>query len=143
MKKQYLLARIILCALTAAGFFIATIHEESTTRFFCVVAFSAAVLLVSLPGERISRRIIGIGDEIEKTSKKVLYYVLMMVLVLVLALLAFLIISGELFPSGNTGTLSQGLLTLFLAAIAVVIILVPYVMTLVVLLLRKLMKKQR
>lgn len=136
MKKHYSIARILLCVLTAGGFFLACIHEESSTRLLVTVVFGAVALLSSFSGEKLSRRMIETGDALKSGWKRTLFYVGMLLLSLVLALAAYLILSGD-WLNNSAGTLRQALMTVFFYTIAAVLILIPFVITMIVLILRK------
>ena len=139
MRKHYWIASALLCLLTAFGFFIATISEDISTRLFCVAVFTAVVMMVSLPAAKISRRMILCGDSVKKGWKRVLYYAAMFALALVLSVFAYLVISGELFPY-EVGTLGQALLIVVSYTAAIVVIFVPFLMSMIVLVLRKFIK---
>lgn len=136
MKKHYSIARILLCVLTAGGFFLACIHEESSTRLLVTVVFGAVALLSSFSGEKLSRRMVETGDALKSGWKRTLFYVGMLLLSLVLALAAYLILSGD-WLNNSAGTLRQALMTVFFYTIAAVLILIPFVITMIVLILRK------
>lgn len=136
MKKNYRIARAVLVVLTALVFLIVTINEDGTTIFFCTVVFAAAALFLSFPAEKISRRMIAVGDGIRKGWKRVLYYIGLLILLLVLSAVAYFVISGEWFGT-TPGTLGDALMIVFFYTLAVVAILLPYILTLLVLLLRK------
>ena len=136
MKKHYRIARILLCVLTAGGFFLACIHEEGSTRLLVTVVFGAVALLAGFSGEKLSRRMIETGDTLKSGWKRALFYVGMLLLSLVLALAAYLILSGD-WLNNSAGTLRQGLMRVFFYTIAAVLILIPFVITMIVLVLRK------
>lgn len=141
MKKHYLIASALLCILTAAGFFIATINEDFPMRLFSVVVFTVLVLMVCFPAAKISRRMIGCGDSVRAGWKRVFYYVSMFALSLVLSFLAYLIISGELFPY-EAGTLGQAVLIAFSYIAAMVVLFIPFMMSMIVLVLRKIISTE-
>lgn len=137
MKKSYWIARGILTALTVFICLIAMIHEDGTTRFFVTVVLSALALILSFPAERISQRMIAIGDGIAKGRKRVLYYVLLLAGLLALSLAAYFVISA-----GNPKTLGEGLMTVFFYTVAIVAILIPYILSVLVLVIRKRVKEE-
>ena len=114
VEKKYWIVRAALVILTVAACLIATVNEDGTTRLFVTVCFAAAQLLLSFPAERISKRMIAVGDSIRTGWKRVLYYAVLPVALGVLSLVAYYVISGEWFA-----------------------IFLPYVLTLLVLLIRK------
>ena len=141
MKKEYWVARAVLVVLTAVLCLIITIHEDGTTKFFVTVVYAAGTLFLSFPAERISQRMIRIGDMIRSGWKRMLYYVGLLAALLLLSLGAYFVISGEWF--GNTPkTLSDGLMIVLFYSVAIVAILLPYNLTLIVLFIRKRLKEE-
>ena len=136
VEKKYWIVRAALVILTVAACLIATANEDGTTRLFVTVCFAAAQLLLSFPAERISKRMIAVGDSIRTGWKRVLYYVVLPVALGVLSLVAYYIISGDWF-SNSPGTLGEGLVRVFFYILAWIAIFLPYVLTLYVLLIRK------
>ena len=80
---------------------------------------------------------IAVGDDIRKGWRRTLFYILMLPVMLLLALVAILLIS----QGNNAQNLSQGLMVVFFEIMAAVVFLVPYVMMVLVLALRKGSKK--
>ena len=136
MKKNYWIARAVLVVLTAILCLIITIHEDGTTKFFVTVVYAAGTLFLSFPAEKISQRMIYIGDMIRSGWKRMLYYAGLLTALLFLSLGAYFLISGEWF--GNTPkTLSDGLMIVLFYSVAIVAIMLPYNLTLLVLVIRK------
>ena len=141
MKKNYWIARAVLVVLTAILCLIITIHEDGTTKFFVTVVYAAGTLFLSFPAEKISQRMIYIGDMFRSGWKRMLYYVGLLAALLLLSLGAYFVISGEWF--GNTPkTLSDGLMIVLFYSVAIVAILLPYNLTLIVLFIRKRLKEE-
>ena len=137
MKKYYWISRIILPVLTWIICMIATVNEDISMRILPPLVIAAIVLLLTFPGERISSRMIAVGDDIRKGWRRTLFYILMLPVMLLLALVAILLIS----QGNNAQNLSQGLMVVFFEIMAAVVFLVPYVMMVLVLALRKGSKK--
>ena len=136
MNKKYWIARAVLVILTAVLCLIITIHEDGTTKFFVTVVYAAGTLFLSFPAEKISLRMIHIGDMIRSGWKRLLYYAGLLAALLLLSLGAYFVISGDWF--GNTPkTLDDALMRVLFYSVAIVAILLPYNLTLLVLLIRK------
>ena len=136
MKKSYWIARAVLVVLSVVTWVIVTINEDATTMLFVTVCFTAAQLLLSFPAERISKRMIDVGDSIRTGWKRVLYYIGLLIGLAALSLVAYYVISGEWFGN-NAGTLGEGFTRVFFYILAWIAIFLPYILTLFVLLIRK------
>lgn len=138
MKKFFWISRIILPVIAWTICMIATVNEDISMRILPPLVIAAIVLLLTFPGERISSRMIAVGDDIRKGWRRTLFYILMLPVMLLLAFIAIILISN-----GGNGAqnLSQGLMVVFFEIVAAVVFLVPYVMMVLVLALRKGSKK--
>ena len=136
MKKNYWIARAVLVVLTIAACLIITINEDRTTIFFCTVVFAAGALFLSFPAEKISTRMIAVGDAIRSGWKRVLYYAGVLIGMLLLSLVAYYVISGD-WTGVRPGSLGEALTIVLFYSLAIVAIMLPYILTLLVLLLRK------
>lgn len=137
MKKHYLIAEGLLFVLFAGGFFLACINEESSTRLLVTVIFGATVLLAGFPAGRISRRMIETGDSLKKGFKRVLFYFGMLVLTTGLCVIAYWLVSENVLYGNTPETLGSAILKLIFLAVAIVIIFLPFLLTMIVLVLRK------
>ena len=146
MKKSYRISRIILAVITVIIFNIIFINEDKSSRFIPFI-FAAIVLGLSYPSSVISRKLINIGNKIENKILKTFYYVLFIPFISLfifggICIIMFLI--NENIPTSNEiGTaLGQALMFLFLVAVVFIGIILPYVQTIIVLILNHFIKKQ-
>ena len=108
--------------------------------------FVGVAWLVCFLSMGISRKMIQIGDKLPNLFLRVLYYALFMPLVLAVWVLIWFCIESAI-DSGNgiyargEDTLGDALIGLFWGAMFLVILLVPYIQSLLVLLLHKVLKK--
>ena len=144
MKKYYAVSRIVICVLTIVITNIAFINEDITMKLVATVMFTIAALISCFVATPISRWAIGIGDRITNKGLRALYYIALLPLILLIVyLLCMLImfISDHMERSNEMGAdLGQAILTVFICIAVFVALIVPYVQTLIVLLLRWLNK---
>lgn len=144
MKIHYMLSRIIIVVLAVICSFIALINEHITLKLTATVLFGVAAMVTSFLATPISKRIISTGDSIANKYLRVLYYILLLPLILLivylLCMLILLIFSRPEHSAELAEALGKALITLFLFAVIFIAFIVPYVQTLIVLLLRKIMK---
>lgn len=149
MKSEYQWARRIIVILTAIVFIVLLCGSFGNGFFellplagvFVGVAWLACFLSMG-----ISRKMIQIGDKLPNLFLRVLYYALFMPLVLAVWVLIWFCIESAIDSSGGIyargeDPLGDGLLALFWGAVFLVILLVPYIQSLLVLLLHKVLKK--
>lgn len=141
MEWEYNLSRIIITIASAIFWFIAMINEDPTLMVLALIFFSIVAFGVSCLGTIFSKVMIKIGDRISNKFLCVFYYVGLFVGIVVFSLLGFILITtfGDSdTPSTDMGeALSQALLILFYAVSFVIVLVIPYLQTLIVLFLRK------
>ena len=146
MKKSYRISRIILAVITVVIFNIMFINEDESWRIIPFI-FAAIVFGLSYPSSVISRKLINIGNKIESKLLKILYYVIALPIIAFLIFYGIFIIWLSIFASVPTqnemgAALGQGLMFLFLLAVVFIGIILPYVQTIIVLILNKFIKNQ-
>ena len=109
--------------------------------------FAGAAWLICFIGTGVSRKMIQIGDKISNRFLRVLYYIMLLPLVLIIWLGIWAVIEAIVESDGGfyavpSDPIEDALIALFWGAVFVVILLVPYVQSLLVLLLRKVLKKK-
>ncbi len=150
MEREYQWARRIIMILTAIVFMVLLCGSFGNGFFELLPlagVFVGAAWLVCFFGTGVSRKMIQIGDKISNKFLRVLYYIMLLPLVLViwLAIWAVIeyIVDANDRPHQEMGeALSDALMALFWGAVFMVFVLVPYVQSLLVLLLRKTLKKK-
>ncbi len=146
MEKFYNMSRIILTVITVIVFKIMFINEHESWNIIPYI-FGVIVFGLSFPSSIISKKLIYIANKIENKMLKVLYYILglPLICVIIFAGICFIIISVyNNAPTSNEmgAALSQALVFLFFVTVAFVGIILPYVQTVIVLILKCFMKKQ-
>ena len=146
MEKSYKISRIIIAVITFILFSIMIINEDESWNFipliFAVIAFG-----LSFPSTLISRKLITIGNRLESKILRGLYYVI------IVPVIAFLILYGmctivlfifELTPAPNEmgAALGQAFIFLFWIAVGTIGIVLPYIQTLIVLILNRFVKDE-
>ena len=146
MKKSYKLSRIILAILAFLIFNIMFINEDISWKFLSFI-FSLITFIMSFPSSIISKKIINLGNNIKNNMIKILFYIIILpIIIFILSILIYLfnILIFDIFPISNdfATELGQGLLILFLITVEIICIIVPYIQTLIVLILKQMIKNK-
>ena len=146
MKKSYKLSRIILAILAFLIFNIMFINEDITWKSLSFI-FSLITFIMSFPSSIISKKIINLGNNIKNNMIKILFYIIILpIIIFILSILIYLfnILIFDIFPISNdfSTELGQGLLILFLITVEIICIIVPYIQTLIVLILKQMIKNK-
>lgn len=146
MKKIYMISRVVLTLLTFIVFYIMFINEDSSWVILPFI-FSLVVFLVSFPSTFISKIFIKMGDRFDKRILQILYYVIILPALIIFLFSGICCIIGFLYerypsPDSFSTILGQGLVFLFLVVLCFVCIIIPYIQTLLVLFLKKIVKEQ-
>lgn len=140
MKKEYGISSFVILVLTYIVFCIMFINENESWATVPVM-FALAAFLLSFPSSIVSRKIIKVGDNIKETILKILFYV-----VLPIALVGISIGVANLLglafqyflPESDLG---QAIIMLFWIMGVVMAIVLPYIQSIIVLILRKIIRK--
>lgn len=146
MKKSYKLSHIILAILAFLIFNIMFINEDISWKFLSFI-FSLITFIMSFPSSIISKKIINLGNNIKNNMIKTLFYIIILpIIIFILSILIYLfnILIFDIFPTSNdfATELGQGLLILFLITVEIICIIVPYIQTLIVLILKQMIKNK-
>ena len=144
MEKSYKISRVILVVVTFIIFNIMIINEDASWRIVPPI-FTVIVLVLSFPSSVISRWLINIGNKLKNILLKILYYVIALPIISFLlfygicAIIFF--ISGSI-PTSNemSAALGQGLTFLFWITVGFICVFLPYIQTLIVLILNRFVK---
>ena len=95
----------------------------------------------------ISKKIINLGNNIKNNMIKILFYIIVLpIIIFILSILIYLfnILIFDIFPISNdfATELGQGLLILFLITVEIICIIVPYIQTLLVSILKQMIKNK-
>lgn len=146
MKKSYKLSHIILAILAFLIFNVMFINEDISWKFLSFI-FSLITFIMSFPSSIISKKIINLGNNIKNNMIKILFYIIILpIIIFILSILIYLfnILIFDIFPISNdfATELGQGLLILFLITVEIICIIVPYIQTLIVLILKQMIKNK-
>lgn len=144
MEKKYIISRVVLCTLTFLISFIVLMNEDMRTRTLAAIIFTGVSLLAGFIATPVSKRIIAYGSNISQKGRRIFFYAVLfpiaIVLVCVLWTLIFFLMDHSADSQNFAGALGQAVLEVLVLVSAAFLILVPYIQTLIVLLLGKLMK---
>ena len=146
MKKLYRISRIIIAVMILIIFNIMLINEDESWRIIPFI-FAAIVFGFSFPSSIISRKLINIGNKMENKILKILYYVVALPLISIFIFAGIGLIMYFIYEnipiSNEMGTaLGHGIVFLFLVAVVFVGIILPYIQTLIVLILNRFIKNK-
>lgn len=145
MKREYGLSIIIISLGAALLSFIALINEDISVKLFMVPFFSFIAFAVSSLGVRFSEKMIGFGDRMQNGIIRFFYYICLLVGIIVIVFLGYLFIdyAGNLHETSNSlsEALSWALLIVLLEAVFAVTVFIPYIQTIIILVLRKIINK--
>lgn len=140
MKNSYTISRIVICVL-AGGISLVALHNEHITLMLgATLLIMAAALVMSFPATPVSKRMIGIGDCIVNKYLRVFYYFMLLPFILAVVYLLWMLIYyffAHMEQSAEMGeALGKALIAVFLGDVVFIMFIVPYVQSLIVLLLR-------
>ena len=146
MEKYYKISRVILVIATLIISEIMFINEDESWRIIPFI-FSAIVLGFSFPSSIISKKLINFEKKLEKNILKILYYVVVLPVIALLFFYVLYLIMFFIFEriqiSNEIGlALEQSFVFLFLIAVIFIAIILPYIQTLIVLLINRLLGKE-
>ena len=144
MGKIYNISRIILTVLTVIIFKIIFINEDESWRIVPYI-LAAIVFGFSFPSSAISKKFIRIENRIESKILKVLYYILVLPLISIIIFAGICFMLSRIYDNSPSSSemgeaLSQALLFLFLVTVVFLGTILPYVQTIIVLILKCIMK---
>lgn len=147
MKKSYKISHIILAVMAFIIFNIMFIYEDISWKFlalvFTIIAFGA-----SFPSAVISKKLINIGNKIQSKLLKICYYAIALPII---SLVIFGVVCGIMYfcyenmskPDEFGAALGQALTFLFLAISVFICIMLPYMQTVIVLILNHFIKSEK
>ena len=145
-KNIYKKSRIILAILIFVIFSLMFIYEDSSWMILTIF-FSIFGYFVSIPCTIITKKIISIGNKIKSKVFRFLYYAVVLPTIIIgLFLIIYNYImnvydnSTKPIPVEIDDALREALYPLFLITISTICIIIPYVQSLIVLILKKINK---
>ena len=146
MENEYKLSRGVVAILTLIISFIILIHEDISVKLFGMSLFTLAAFFASFPGTKVSKKMIETGDKISRLFLRILYYFAVLIVLLVfgcLLVLLFEYITNGISYSNELGIAAgQAMLTVLIGASFLIFLIIPYIQTLIVLVLRKIRKRK-
>ena len=149
MIKEYWISRAVLCVLSVIAVVIIFINEDSSW-WIVRVALVGVVFGLSFISEILSRQLIKLGDRKDKISWKLFCYLLLPIAIIgtllaVLWLVAWIegesTLNADITYDSMGDAMSYALTYLFIMVSAFIGIILPYLQTLIVLPLRKIMNR--
>ena len=144
MKKIYMISRIVLTVITFLLFNIMLINEDSSWNIVPII-FSLIVFGFSFPSTIFAKKIITIGEKIENVLLKIAYYIVIPIILLAICLAFYIgiIYIDDTFittPNELGAALGQALLLLFIVAVAVISVILPYIQAIIINILKRIIK---
>lgn len=141
INKCYKISRIILTIIT---FLITIILGINKLDNVIVVSIIIALFTysVSYSSTMISKKLVGIGDKLDNNLKRVIYYFVILPIVIAVVY-SIIYVINKVFPISNQFETSIAQTILFFISIELLLIciIVPYIQTLIVLVIRNFIKK--
>lgn len=125
-------------------FSIMIINEDSSWNIVPGI-FSLIVFGLSFPSTILAEKIIKIGNKINNKLLKIAYYIFLPIILLVICL-AIYIIALYIYdtfittPNELGAALGQALLFLFIVAVGVIVIILPYIQAVIINILKRIIK---
>lgn len=140
MKNSYTISRIVISVLAGVISLIVFHNEHITLMLGATVLITAVALVMSFLATPVSKQMTGIGDRIMNKYLRIFYYFMLLPFILVVVYLLWLLIYyffDHMERSTEMGeALGKALIAVFLGVVVLIMFIVPYVQSLIVLLLR-------
>lgn len=144
LKKAYRISRIVLTIITFIVFKLLFIYDLKSLGTVIGLIFAVIVFGISFPSAIISKYILKLGNKIKNIYIRILYYIFWLPILFILFILLFGIImtvSGSMPVSNDMGVaLSDAFMTLFILAVGTLCMVLPYIQTLIVLVVKRFIK---
>ena len=141
MKREYQLSRRIIVVLTIIVSAMIFVNEDVSVKTVGIGLFTLVAWVSSHLGAGVSRKMIQTGDKISNVWFRFIFYLFLFVLFLAFAILIFILATFvyDAIPHSNDfeAALGDAMVFVFACAAMFVLLLVPYIQTLVVLFFRK------
>lgn len=145
MEREYRLSRIIITILTMIISFFIFINEDISVKIFGTSLFTSVAFFASLISTKICRKIIQLGEKIASIILRIFYYIILLIVILVAGYVICFIIHFifEAMPFSNELGIAAGeaMLAVLIGSSFLVLLIIPYIQTLIVLGLSKIITK--
>ncbi len=135
MEKLYSKSRKIISILAVVISFFVMINEDISVKIVAMVFIFSVTLAASYITTPISKKMLEMGDAIGNRYLRILFYVVILPLTLLIAYIFYVLILAGYYRYGNS--ISMAAITVFLYVATTIVVIVPYVQTIVVMALRK------
>lgn len=135
MEKLYSKSRKIIGILAVIISFFIMINEDISVKIVAMVFIFSVALAASYIATPISKKMLKMGDAIGNKYLRILFYVVILPLTLLIAYIFYVLILAGYYRFGNS--INMAAITVFLYVATTIVIIVPYVQTIVVMALRK------
>jgi len=143
IEKEYKISTIILAILVFIIFNMTLVIGGAKGNKLWIIPLISALITFSISflSSKISRKIISTANKLESKLSKILYYIIALPIIIFLFFGGINIIS--IIPRDNTldAALKQGIIIILLNAVGIFSIILPYIQTLIVLILKHFVKK--
>lgn len=140
MEKEYKIANILLVILSFIVFNILFINEDASWKGL-IFFFAIVTAFISYPSSFVSMLILRRGDTIRSDLVRSIYYIVILpIIVAILSVIMYFIISG-IFGVILGNSLSGSLVTLVLIIIGIMCVIIPYVQTILILIIKYFMNE--
>ena len=149
MQEYYKKSRIIMFILVAVVSMIMFVNEDISFKIYGTFFIAIVTLVASFLLTPISKKMIERGDRLEKKLWKILYYVFWVPIILVMSFLVTFVVITFLFNNKLQSTqdfgvlLNIGIIMIVLFIASGIVLMVPYIQSLIVLFLRNREKKSK
>lgn len=136
MEKYYKISRQIICVLAVLISLIMCMNEDISVKIAATIFIFVVALGASFLTTPISKKMVKTGDGITNKYLRVLFYAAVLPLTL---LVAYILMWVDIFIYEQSAqTINMAVLTIFLYIATTIVVIIPYVQTLIVLILRRL-----
>ncbi len=145
-NRLYRISQLIITGLTFIILMAAFIHENESD-FHIPIFMTFVVFLISFPSTILSKKLIKYGNTIKNEFARIGYYLFALPIICLTIVLMISAVLNGIFSNIPTPTelgpaLGQGLLELFIVLLFALVVFIPYVQTIIVIILSALTKRK-
>jgi hypothetical protein len=142
MEREYRISRGVIAILAALISYIALINEHISVKIYGIFLFTIVAFLLSFLGTKVSKKMILIGDKVSNIAVRICYYVALLVAILALSATFFIVFTSltDFIDTSDmefASALSIAIIVVTICCIFFIFLIVPYIQSLIVLILRR------
>ncbi len=142
MEREYRISRGDIAILAALISYIALINEHISVKIYGIFLFTIVAFLLSFLGTKVSKKMILIGDKVSNIAVRICYYVALLVAILALSATFFIVFTSltDFIDTSDmefASALSIAIIVVTICCIFFIFLIVPYIQSLIVLILRR------